>query len=94
MWFGCRTQSQDLLHSTPCPDGTSSRALGITPCHVGELSFHRVQGAWERFAKRFDAEAQNSRPEVTVPSMYWEIEFLQVSLQARSKPHFFKLAQE
>lgn len=35
MWFGCRTQSQDLLHSTPCPDGTSSCALGITLCHVG-----------------------------------------------------------
>lgn len=25
MWFGCRTESQDLLHSTPCPDG-------ILPC--------------------------------------------------------------
>lgn len=76
MWFGCRTQSQDLLHSTPCPDGTSSRALGITPCHAGRA----VEGAWERFAKRFGAEAQNSRPEVTVPSIYWEIRFLQVSL--------------
>lgn len=35
MWFGCRTQSQDLLPSTPCPDGTSSCALGINnpvPC--------------------------------------------------------------
>lgn len=33
VWFGCRTQSQDLLHSTPCPDSTSSCALGITLCH-------------------------------------------------------------
>lgn len=64
------------------------------PCAMwGELLFHRVEGAWERFAKPFDGKAQNSRPGVTVPSMYWEIRLLQVSLGARSKPHL-KFARE
>lgn len=44
VWFGCRTPSRDLLHSTPCPDGTSSRALGITPCHAGSAV---VPQGWE-----------------------------------------------
>lgn len=66
-------------YTAPCPASASSCALGITPCHAGRAV---AEGAWERFAMGFDAEAQNCRPEVTVPSMRWEIRVLQGSLRA------------
>lgn len=44
--------------------------LWTPPHHV--LLPPQDERAWERFARHPDAEAQNSRPKVTVASMPWE----------------------